>query len=166
VSETAARETAARERVAIVGAGLMGAQIGCDYALGGCTVVWVVRDRERAAARIEQALALALRQGLADRPAIDAARSRMSYSDPHESGHARDGHESDEHAGADRPPGLIVESLPSSDSTCLDCRAHTEPAGPAPRGLRRPSAAGIRVPTPSEPGRRAPDRCGDDPRGS
>jgi 3-hydroxybutyryl-CoA dehydrogenase len=112
VSETAARETAARERVAIVGAGLMGAQIGCDYALGGCTVVWVVRDRERAAARIEQALALALRHGLADRPVIDAARRRMSYSDPHESGNARDGHESDEHAGAERPPSLIVESLP------------------------------------------------------
>lgn len=98
-----ARETAARERVAIVGAGLMGAQIGCEYALGGCTVVWVVRDRERAEPRIEQALALALRHGLADRPAIDAARSRMSYSD---------GHERDERSGADRPPGLIVESLP------------------------------------------------------
>jgi 3-hydroxybutyryl-CoA dehydrogenase len=117
VSETAARETAARERVAIVGAGLMGAQIGCEYALGGCTVVWVVRDRERAAPRIEQALALALWHGLADRPAVDAARSRMSYGDSHASGHARDGHESDEHesdehAGADRPPGLIVESLP------------------------------------------------------
>src|SRR6478672_2126790 len=96
-------ETAARERVAIVGAGLMGAQIGCEYALAGCAVVWVVRDRERAAPRIEQALALALRHGLADRAAIDAARSRMSYGDGHEPGG---------HAGTDRPPGLIVESLP------------------------------------------------------
>jgi 3-hydroxybutyryl-CoA dehydrogenase len=96
-------ETDARERVAIVGAGLMGAQIGCEYALAGCAVLWVVRDRESAAPRIEQALALALRHGLADRAAIDAARSRMSYGD---------GHEPDEHAGTDRPPGLIVESLP------------------------------------------------------
>src|SRR6185437_3145690 len=37
------------------------------------------------------------------RAAIDAARSRMSYGDGHEPG---------EHAGSDRPPGLIVESLP------------------------------------------------------
>lgn len=96
-------ETAARERVAIVGAGLMGAQIGCEYALAGCAVVWVVRDRERAEPRIEQALALAVRHGLADREAIDAARSCMSYGD---------GHERDEHAGADRAPSLIVESLP------------------------------------------------------
>jgi 3-hydroxyacyl-CoA dehydrogenase len=67
------------ETVAIVGTGLMGAQIGCEYALAGCAVVWIVRDRERAGPRIEQALALALRHGLADRAAIDAARSRMSY---------------------------------------------------------------------------------------
>jgi 3-hydroxybutyryl-CoA dehydrogenase len=93
----------APQRVAIVGAGLMGAQIGCEYALAGCPVAWIVRERERAEPRIEQALALAVRHGLADRAAIDAARSRMSYGDGHQRG---------EHAGGDHAPSLIVESLP------------------------------------------------------
>jgi 3-hydroxybutyryl-CoA dehydrogenase len=88
----------APQRVAIVGAGLMGAQIGCEYALAGCPVAWVVRDRQRAESRIEQALALALQHQLADRAAIDEARSRMSYSDAH--------------ASTEGPPSLIIESLP------------------------------------------------------
>jgi len=86
--------------VAILGAGLMGAQIGCEYGLGGCTVQWVVRERVRAEARIEQAFALALRHGLADGEAIERARSRMSYSDGESS------------VQVDRSPELIVESLP------------------------------------------------------
>jgi 3-hydroxybutyryl-CoA dehydrogenase len=52
------------ERVAIVGAGLMGAQIGCEYALAGCSVSWIVRDRESAERRIEH------------------ARARMLYEEP------------------------------------------------------------------------------------
>jgi 3-hydroxybutyryl-CoA dehydrogenase len=86
------------ERVAIVGAGLMGAQIGCEYALAGHRVVWIARDREAAERRIEAALALALDRGLFDAAAIAAARELMVH---------RDG-----------PPGsegrltLIVESLP------------------------------------------------------
>jgi 3-hydroxyacyl-CoA dehydrogenase len=43
-------------RVALVGAGLMGSQIGCEYALAGCEVVWIVRDRAAAQARIDAAL--------------------------------------------------------------------------------------------------------------
>jgi 3-hydroxybutyryl-CoA dehydrogenase len=84
-----------RAHVAIVGAGLMGSQIGCEYALGGCHVTWVVRDRARSEQRVEQALAVARDHGLADEPALARARASMSYG------------ESDA-----RSPELIVESLP------------------------------------------------------
>jgi 3-hydroxybutyryl-CoA dehydrogenase len=96
-------------QIAIVGAGLMGAQIGCEYALGRCAVEWVVRDRARAERRIEQALALALRHGLADEAAIERARSLMSYAS------AECDRDSAGDGGSRRPaaaPGLIVESLP------------------------------------------------------
>jgi 3-hydroxybutyryl-CoA dehydrogenase len=89
---------AAAERVAIVGAGLMGAQIGCEYALAGYPVVWIAREAETAERRISAALGLALERGLFDTAAIAAARELMVH---------RDG-----------PPGsegrltLIVESLP------------------------------------------------------
>jgi 3-hydroxybutyryl-CoA dehydrogenase len=81
--------------VAVAGAGLMGAQIGCEYALGGHAVIWIVRDAERASARIEQALNLALEHGLAEPSAVAVARGRMSY-------------------GAEGELALIVESLPES----------------------------------------------------
>jgi 3-hydroxybutyryl-CoA dehydrogenase len=87
-------------RVAVVGAGLMGSQIGCEYALAGCSVDWIVRDPVTATERIEHALALVLRHGLADPAAVEAARARMSFAsaDP-----------------ADAPsPDLIVESLPEN----------------------------------------------------
>jgi 3-hydroxybutyryl-CoA dehydrogenase len=66
-------------RVAIVGAGLMGSQIGCEYALAGCEVVWIVRDRTAAQARIDAALALVAHHGLADADVVDLARKRMSF---------------------------------------------------------------------------------------
>lgn len=86
------------ERVALLGAGLMGAQIGCEYALGGHPVVWIARDRDAAETRIEAALGLVLRYGLADAAAIAAARSRMVH---------REGP-----AGSEGELTLIVESLP------------------------------------------------------
>jgi 3-hydroxybutyryl-CoA dehydrogenase len=85
-------------RVAIVGAGLMGAQIGCEYALAGCPVVWIVRDRAGARQRVEGALALALRHGLAERQAVESARGRMLYGDVGED--------------PDGALDVIVESLP------------------------------------------------------
>jgi 3-hydroxybutyryl-CoA dehydrogenase len=90
-------------RVAILGAGLMGAQIGCEYALGGCEVVWLVRDRQRAHERIEFALGVALDRGLADEAALARARAAMRYE---ETGGGEDGD------GDGEPPELIVESLP------------------------------------------------------
>jgi 3-hydroxybutyryl-CoA dehydrogenase len=82
--------------VAVLGAGLMGAQIGCEYALAGCAVQWVVRDRARAEQRVERALALARLHGLADAAQAERARALMSWG----------------HDGAEPEPELIVESLP------------------------------------------------------
>jgi 3-hydroxybutyryl-CoA dehydrogenase len=83
--------------VTIVGAGLMGAQIGCEYALAGCSVQWIVRDRAPAERRVEQALALALEHELADEAAVARARASMNWGEPTSEG---------------EQPGLIVESLP------------------------------------------------------
>ncbi|HEX3909218.1 MAG TPA: 3-hydroxyacyl-CoA dehydrogenase family protein [Solirubrobacteraceae bacterium] len=88
-----AREPAAATSVAVVGVGLMGAQIGVEYALGGCTVALIARDQERARERVERALELVLRHGLADELGVERARSSMSCSDQ-------------------GPFELIVESLP------------------------------------------------------
>lgn len=85
-------------RVAVVGAGLMGSQIGCEYALAGCEVVWIVRDRAAAQARIDAALELALHHGLADAGAVELARERMRFDD--------------EPDGGEAAPEVIVESLP------------------------------------------------------
>jgi len=83
------------ERVGILGAGLMGSQIGCEYALAGHRVVWFARERERAQQRIEGALATALGRGLAQEAQVARARGLMSFAE-------------DEVA----PLQLIVESLP------------------------------------------------------
>ena len=85
-------------RVTIVGAGLMGAQIGCEYALGGHDVVLHSRDADAALARAQAALALVERERLRVPTAVSAARARISASADTEAAAA----------GAD----LLVESLP------------------------------------------------------
>jgi 3-hydroxybutyryl-CoA dehydrogenase len=97
-------------RVAILGAGLMGAQIGCEYALGGCRVSFVVRERARAERRVEQALALALAHELADEAALARARTLIGY----------DGSAGGSLASDARSPELIVESLPEDLSLKAD----------------------------------------------
>ena len=99
------RDTSASGPVAIVGAGLMGAQIGCEYALAGCAVQWIVRDRARAEQRIEQALALVLQHGLADSAAVDRARALMRWA-------GLESNEGGDDDGNSEQPELIVESLP------------------------------------------------------
>jgi 3-hydroxybutyryl-CoA dehydrogenase len=106
-------------RVAVVGAGLMGSQIGCEYALGGHQVIWIVRDAERAGGRVEQALRLALEHGFAEKHAVAAARARMSYRKygEHLAGSDADGPAGiagDSPTGAEGEFALIVESLPES----------------------------------------------------
>lgn len=57
-------------RVAIVGAGLMGSQVGCEYALGGCQVPAAGRHLDELRDRRDGALAHDLREegvGASDR---------------------------------------------------------------------------------------------------
>lgn len=85
-------------RVAIIGAGLMGAQIGCEYALGGHDVRLHARDLGRAQQRVEDGFALLEAQGLRPSAEVRAAAGRVSSSaDPGE---------------AARDADLLVESLP------------------------------------------------------
>ena len=85
-------------RVTIIGAGLMGAQIGCEYALGGHDVVLHSRDADAAHARAEEGLDLVERHQLRSTEDVMHARTRITASP--ETGAAAH--------GAD----LVVESLP------------------------------------------------------
>ena len=67
-------------RVAIVGAGLMGAQIGCEYALAGHDVLLYARDADAARARADAGLALVEREGLREPAVVAAARDRIGVS--------------------------------------------------------------------------------------
>jgi 3-hydroxybutyryl-CoA dehydrogenase len=117
------------ERVAILGAGLMGAQIACEYALAGRAVVWIARDREAAERRIERALALVLHHRLAEPAEVDGARARMT------------------HRGG--PPGsegaltMIVESLP--EELELKARALGELAALHPDALVASNTSSISI---------------------
>ena len=68
-------------RVTIVGAGLMGAQIGCEYALGGHKVKLVARNAAAALERAEAALRLLGELGLMAPAEADAARERITVDD-------------------------------------------------------------------------------------
>jgi 3-hydroxybutyryl-CoA dehydrogenase len=61
-------------------------------------VLWIVRDRQRAEQRVEQALTLALQHELADSATLERARTSMRWGKSE--------------TGADEQPELIVESLP------------------------------------------------------
>lgn len=69
-------------RITIVGAGLMGAQIGCEYALGGHEVMLVARDAEKARTRVAAGLALVEDHGLASSGVVEDARGRMTIEEP------------------------------------------------------------------------------------
>lgn len=65
-------------RVAAIGAGLMGAHIGCEYALGGHDVTFVARRPGAARARVDAAFDLAERYALAPPEAVASARRRVA----------------------------------------------------------------------------------------
>ncbi len=62
--------------IGILGAGLMGSQIGVEYAVGGHDVTFVTRSPESARQRVEHAFTLAEGSGLASSPEVVAARGR------------------------------------------------------------------------------------------
>lgn len=84
-------------RVAILGAGLMGTQIGCEYALAGHDVVLCARDLERVSSRVTAGLALVKAHGIRTEDEADAAATRLSTATA---------------AAAAEGAGLVVESLP------------------------------------------------------
>jgi 3-hydroxybutyryl-CoA dehydrogenase len=84
--------------VAVVGAGLMGAQIGVEYALGGHTVSFVVRDEEGSRARIETAFELAVAAGIASDAQAAAAAATIELIDSVER--------------LDLATELVIESIP------------------------------------------------------
>jgi 3-hydroxybutyryl-CoA dehydrogenase len=99
-------------RALVLGAGLMGAQIGCEYALGGHEVTLAARDAQRLEERVEAALRTLEDHGLAAPADVAAARARLRLA----SSYGEDGWE------------LVIESLPEE----LELKA----------GLLAPLAAG------------------------
>lgn len=81
----------------MLGAGLMGAQIGCEYALGGHRVTLVARSPERARERVESGLALVRELGLFSPQATEEAGGRITLAAAAEDAEGLD---------------LAVESLP------------------------------------------------------
>jgi 3-hydroxyacyl-CoA dehydrogenase len=80
--------------VLVIGAGLMGSQIGCEYAIGGHSVVFAARDPRSVTERVEAALALADRLGRLISEPVAEVRSRIEI-------------------GGDAPGcELVIESLP------------------------------------------------------
>jgi 3-hydroxybutyryl-CoA dehydrogenase len=67
-------------RVVVIGAGLMGAQIGVEYAIGRNDVTLVARNANRALERADSALATVREHGLAPETALENARDRLSVS--------------------------------------------------------------------------------------
>jgi len=108
--------------VAVVGAGRMGAQIGCEYALGGHEVVLVARDHRAALERAEAGLALLREHRIARTAAVKAVRERLATTSNARSLEGCD---------------LVVESLPD------DLELKTEVLGPVaernPEAIVRPT---------------------------
>jgi 3-hydroxyacyl-CoA dehydrogenase len=67
-------------RVTIIGAGLMGAQIGCEYALRGHDVVLHSRDADAALGRAEAGLDLVERHRLRSTEDVVRARAHVTAS--------------------------------------------------------------------------------------
>jgi 5-formyl-3-hydroxy-2-methylpyridine 4-carboxylic acid 5-dehydrogenase len=113
-------------RVAVLGAIPRAAQIGCEYALGGCSVVWVDRDGEHVRQLVEEALRLAAQHGLAGPAELERARALMSYGE----------------AGSERLT-LIVEVLPEQLASKAEAIARL--ARPHPEALVASASATIGV---------------------
>jgi 3-hydroxybutyryl-CoA dehydrogenase len=68
-------------KIVLLGPGLMGSQIACEYAIGGHDVVVLARRPDVARERIERGLAIAGEHGLATAGQSDAARERISLAE-------------------------------------------------------------------------------------
>ena len=68
----------AGKRVVVLGAGLMGAQIALEYALGGWEVLAVARDVDAVMLRLAEAERVAIVAGVADRDGVRATARRVT----------------------------------------------------------------------------------------
>ena len=68
-------------KVVLLGPGLMGSQIACEYALGGHEVVVLARRPDVARERIERGFSTAREHGLANPDQVDAARERIAMAE-------------------------------------------------------------------------------------
>jgi len=89
---------AERSRVLVVGAGLMGSQIGCEYSLGGHSTSFLVRNVEQSRARVSSAFALAVEAGLVGEDVAAEAHRKIGFIDTV--------------ASVDDATELVVESIP------------------------------------------------------
>ena len=89
---------AERAPVLVVGAGLMGSQIGCEYSLGGHPTTFLVRDVGRSRARVSSAFAVAVEAGLAGNEAAAEAQRKIAFVETV--------------ASVDEATELVVESVP------------------------------------------------------
>ncbi len=85
-------------RVLVVGAGLMGSQIGCEYALGEHSIAFLVRNVERSRSRVSSAFALAVEAGLVGEEEAAEAHRKIMFIDTV--------------ASVDDATELVVESIP------------------------------------------------------
>jgi 3-hydroxybutyryl-CoA dehydrogenase len=91
---------AERGSVLVVGAGLMGSQIGCEYALGGHPTAFLVRDVGQSRARVSSAFAVAVEAGLAGKDAAAEIERKILFVETA--------------ASVDEATELVVESVPES----------------------------------------------------
>lgn len=68
-------------KVVLAGPGLMGSQIGCEFAIGGHEVVYLVNRREEAERRVAAAFDLAGTLGLWSDEAVAGGRDRVGYAE-------------------------------------------------------------------------------------
>lgn len=85
-------------RVLVVGSGLMGSQIGCEYALGGHSTTFLVRGGPHSRARVAAAFELACEAGIVDEGRSTAAARTVRFVDSVQA--------------VDRQTDLVVESIP------------------------------------------------------
>ena len=107
------------ERVAVIGAGLMGAQIGAEYALGGHTVTLVTSTPAtvgQALERAKRALGFLAEAGLVEQQRVTSAIRRL--------------HTSTDSAEAARGATLVVESLPENFEAKVTVLRTVVPAAP------------------------------------
>ncbi|MGE5408062.1 MAG: 3-hydroxyacyl-CoA dehydrogenase family protein [Syntrophothermus sp.] len=115
--------------VAILGTGLMGAQIAAEYALGGWSVTCLSRHPLAAEARVEEALGLVRRERLAAAEALHEAPARIDF------------RTAEDELG---PCELIVESLPEDLGLKSDVLGAV--ASRQPRALIATNTSSISIP--------------------